>query len=88
MHLLTDKAKVVAEILRDAILNTQVLLELVVILDDLVTPALQLMDEGARAFRLMRLTLSVGQEVCTVLTCAKRALQRVTVAHLKSVQTL
>ena len=77
-----ENAEPFAEVRGNSVLHAQEVLELIVILDDLISPPLQPMDEGTRAFALMSLALSVGQKIRAVLARAKRALQSVSMAHL------
>ena len=77
-----ENAEPFAKVRSNSVLHAQEVLELIVILDDLISPPLQPMDEGTRAFALMSLALSVGQKIRAVLARAKRALQSVSMAHL------
>lgn len=52
-----------AEVVRDCVLDGQVLFELVVILDDFVAPPLQVVDERTRAFGQQRLAVALAEEV-------------------------
>lgn len=52
-----------AEVVRNRVLDGQVLFELVVILDDFVTPPLQVVNERARAFGQQRLAVALAEEV-------------------------
>ena len=62
----TLKINKVAEIIGNSVLNANVVLELVVVLDHLVTSSLEVMDEGAPAL-LVIFTDSSSQKVGTVL---------------------
>ena len=52
-----------AEVVRDCVLDGQVLFELVVVLDDFVAPPLQVVDERTRAFGQQRLAVALAEEV-------------------------
>ena len=77
-----EDAKPFAKVRGNSVLHAQEVFEFIVILNDLISPPFQPMDEGTRAFALMSLTLSVGQKIRAVLARAKRALQSVSMAHL------
>ena len=64
------------------VLDCQVVFKLVIILDNLVSVSLELVDERTRTFCFMSLTLSIGQKIRTVFTRAKRTLQGASMAHL------
>ena len=72
----------------DSVLDSEVFLELIVILDDLVPSALQTMDERTGTFGFLCVTLGIRQIVRTILARAKRTLQSVTITHLESIETL
>jgi len=72
----------------DSVLDSEVFLELIVILDDLVPSALQTMDERTGTLGFLCVTLGIRQIVRTILACAKRTLQSVTITHLESIETL
>ena len=68
------KSKIQAEVLGYLVLDCQVVFKLVIILDNLVSVSLELVDERTRTFCFMSLTLSICQIVSTILTRAKGAL--------------
>ena len=86
--LLVVDAEALAEVSGDAVLHTEVLLELVVVLNHFVSSPFQRVDKRTRALALERVALRVSQEVRTVLARAERALERAAVAHLEPVETL
>ena len=55
-----------AELCSDGVLHTEVFLELIVILDYLVPPTLQIVDEGTCALLLICFTVVVKKEIGAV----------------------
>ena len=79
------QAEHLAEVICDCVLDCQVLLELVVVLDDLVPPPLQVVDERACSFGQERLAVVLTEEVGAVLRSPKRAPQRVSITSFQSI---
>ena len=76
------QAKTEAKVIRNFVLSLKVFFELIVIFDYFVPAALELMNEGTRALVFVSLALSVRQEIRTILTRAKGALQSTAMTHL------
>ena len=71
-----DQARGIAKVSRYAVLCRKVVLKFVVVFNDLVTTALQSMNEGTAPVVVKSLAVVVVKEVDTVFARAKGALQR------------
>ena len=82
------QAQPIAKIISDTVLYSQVLLELVVILNHFVPSSFKLMDERTSAFGLVSVAGGASEEVGTVLAGTKGALKGRAVIELEAVETL